>query len=103
MKPDDAGASYPLLESIQRPSDVKDMSVAGLRALSGEIRSFIIESVTRTGGHLGAGLGVVELTLALFAEFDFNERDKLVWDVGHQCYPHKLLTGRADRFGSMRQ
>jgi 1-deoxy-D-xylulose-5-phosphate synthase len=74
-----------------------------LRAFAAEIRAFIIESVTRTGGHLGAGLGVVELTLALFAEFDFNEHDKLVWDVGHQCYPHKLLTGRAHQLDTLRQ
>ncbi len=95
--------AYPLLDSLRSPHDVRDMDSDGLRALAAELRAFIIESVTRTGGHLGAGLGVVELTLALFAEFDFNQRDKLVWDVGHQCYPHKLLTGRAARFGTLRQ
>ena len=94
---------YPLLASLTSPDDVKCLEGDGLRALAAEIRAFIIESVTRTGGHLGAGLGVVELTLALFAEFDFNQRDKLVWDVGHQCYPHKLLTGRAAQFDTLRQ
>jgi len=94
---------YPLLDALGAPADVKDMDNDGLRALAGEIRAFIIDSVTRTGGHLGAGLGVVELTLALYAEYQFNQRDKLVWDVGHQCYPHKILTGRRDRFPSLRQ
>jgi 1-deoxy-D-xylulose-5-phosphate synthase len=96
-------AAFPLLDAIHCPDDVKRLDDAALPALAEEMRRFIIDSVTRTGGHLGAGLGVVELTLALFAEFDFNMRDKLVWDVGHQCYPHKLLTGRAARFDSLRQ
>ena len=99
----DLDSRYPLLNSLRSPNEVTDMDGEGLHALAEEIRTFIIESVTRTGGHLGAGLGVVELTLALFAEFQFNQRDKLVWDVGHQCYPHKLLTGRARAFGTMRQ
>lgn len=94
---------YPRLAALTSPDDVKRMEGEDLRALAAEIRAFIIESVTRTGGHLGAGLGVVELTLALFAEFEFNERDKLIWDVGHQCYPHKLLTGRAAQFDTLRQ
>jgi 1-deoxy-D-xylulose-5-phosphate synthase len=103
MKAPEIDSRFPVLESLDSPADVKDMDGEGLRLLAAEIRSFIIDSVTRTGGHLGAGLGVVELTLALFAEFDFNDRDKLVWDVGHQCYPHKLLTGRAPRFATLRQ
>ena len=94
---------HPLLDALGAPEDVKDMDNDGLRALAAEIRAFIIESVTATGGHLGAGLGVVELTLALFAEYQFNQRDKLVWDVGHQCYPHKILTGRRAQFASLRQ
>jgi 1-deoxy-D-xylulose-5-phosphate synthase len=94
---------FPILASLSSPDDVKLMEDERLRALAEEIRAFIIESVTRTGGHLGAGLGVVELTLALFAEFEFNEHDKLVWDVGHQCYPHKLLTGRIGQFETLRQ
>lgn len=104
MSPEsELSASYPLLASLRSPHDVKRMDGETLRALAAEIRAFIIESVTRTGGHLGAGLGVVELTLALYAEFEFNDRDKLVWDVGHQCYPHKLLTGRAGQFATLRQ
>lgn len=95
--------AYPRLRGLSSPRQVRQMSRRELEELAAEIRAFIIESVTRTGGHLGAGLGVVELTLALYAEFDFNDRDKLVWDVGHQCYPHKLLTGRAGRFGTLRQ
>jgi len=95
--------AYPLLDALQSPEQLRDMETEALYPLADEIRSFIIDSVTQTGGHLGAGLGVVELTLALFAEFRFNERDKLVWDVGHQCYPHKILTGRRDRFASLRQ
>jgi 1-deoxy-D-xylulose-5-phosphate synthase len=94
---------YPILAAIRAPRDVKRLDATALHALAEEVRAFIIESVTRTGGHLGAGLGVVELTIALFAEFDFNDRDKLVWDVGHQCYPHKILTGRAGRFHTLRQ
>ncbi|MBI4518103.1 MAG: 1-deoxy-D-xylulose-5-phosphate synthase [Deltaproteobacteria bacterium] len=97
------GSDYPLLAAVESPADIKKLDDGGLRALADEIRTFIIESVTRTGGHLGAGLGVVELTLALFAEFDFNQHDKLVWDVGHQCYPHKIVTGRAAAFDSLRQ
>jgi 1-deoxy-D-xylulose-5-phosphate synthase len=93
----------PLLDALGSADDVKDMDADGLRALAAELRGFIIDSVTTTGGHLGAGLGVVELTLALFAEYQFNQRDKLVWDVGHQCYPHKLLTGRRAGFASLRQ
>jgi 1-deoxy-D-xylulose-5-phosphate synthase len=94
---------FPALASLRSPGDISNLDSPALCALADDVRRFIIESVTRTGGHLGAGLGVIELTLALFAEFDFNRRDKLVWDVGHQCYPHKLLTGRADGFPSLRQ
>jgi 1-deoxy-D-xylulose-5-phosphate synthase len=96
-------ATYPLLDALGTAEDVKDMDNDGLRALAAEIRAFIIESVTHTGGHLGAGLGVVELTLALFAEYQFNRHDTLVWDVGHQCYPHKILTGRRAQFPTLRQ
>jgi 1-deoxy-D-xylulose-5-phosphate synthase len=95
--------AHPLIAGLLSPHDVKHLGTDDLRALAAELRAFIIDSVTRTGGHLGAGLGVVELTLALFAEFEFNDHDKLVWDVGHQCYPHKVLTGRAERFESLRQ
>jgi 1-deoxy-D-xylulose-5-phosphate synthase len=95
--------AYPLLDTLATAEDLKDMDNDGLRALAAEIRAFIIDSVVRTGGHLGAGLGVVELTLSLFAEYQFNRHDKLIWDVGHQCYPHKILTGRRDGFPSLRQ
>ncbi len=96
-------ARFPLLARMRSPRDVKALDPAHLGSLASEVREFIIDSVTTTGGHLGAGLGVVELTIALFAEFDFNTRDKLVWDVGHQCYPHKILTGRARQFATLRQ
>jgi 1-deoxy-D-xylulose-5-phosphate synthase len=95
--------AYPLLEALESPEQLRGMDSALLYRVADEVRAFIIESVTRTGGHLGAGLGVVELTLALYAEFQFNERDKLVWDVGHQCYPHKILTGRMGAFDTLRQ
>lgn len=96
-------AQFPLLATIRSPRDMKGLDADSLRSLADEVRAFIIESVTRTGGHLGASLGVVELTIALFAEFEFNHHDKLIWDVGHQCYPHKILTGRARLFDSLRQ
>ncbi len=95
--------AYPLLQALESPEQLRRMDSALLYRFADEVRAFIIESVTRTGGHLGAGLGVVELTLALYAEFQFNDRDKLVWDVGHQCYPHKVITGRMDAFDSLRQ
>ncbi len=95
--------AYPLLESLRSPDELRDFETPKLEELAAELRTFIIESVTHTGGHLGAGLGVVELTLALYSEFEFNEHDKLIWDVGHQCYPHKLLTGRLERFSTLRQ
>src|SRR3984957_7459614 len=85
-----------ILQSIETPSDIKDLSQEQLRTLAEEIRSFIIESVTTTGGHLGSNLGAVELTLAVHRVFD-SPRDVILWDTGHQAYVHKLLTGR--RFG----
>ncbi len=94
---------YPLLSALESPRQLRGMDTPLLYRVADEVRAFIIDSVTRTGGHLGAGLGVVELTMALFSEFQFNDQDKLVWDVGHQCYPHKILTGRRDEFASLRQ
>ena len=91
-----------LLEQINSPSDVKRLSVPELKALADEIRQFILESVSKTGGHLASNLGVVELTLALHCVFDFKQ-DKLIWDVGHQCYTHKIITGRKDKFGGLRR
>ncbi|QBX33464.1 1-deoxy-D-xylulose-5-phosphate synthase [Paracoccus liaowanqingii] len=91
----------PLLDRVSLPSDLKSLSDVELRHLADELRSETISAVSATGGHLGAGLGVVELTVALHAVFD-TPRDKLIWDVGHQCYPHKILTGRRDRIRTLR-
>ena len=92
----------PLLDQVNRPADLKRLSDAQLVQLASELRAETISAVSETGGHLGAGLGVVELTVALHAVFD-TPRDKLIWDVGHQCYPHKILTGRRDRIRTLRQ
>ena len=92
----------PLLDRVAGPADLKRFSDAELTRLSHELRSDVIEAVSRTGGHLGSSLGVVELTVGIHAVFD-TPRDKVIWDVGHQCYPHKILTGRRDRMGTLRQ
>ena len=92
----------PLLDKVTSPADLKGMSDRELRQLADEVRAETIAVVSETGGHLGAGLGVVELTVALHAVFD-TPRDRLIWDVSHQCYPHKILTGRRDRMRSLRQ
>ncbi len=92
----------PLLDRVSAPADLKTFTDAELKTLSTELRNELIEVVSRTGGHLGAGLGVVELTVALHAVFDTPD-DKLIWDVGHQTYPHKILTGRRDRMHTLRQ
>ena len=91
----------PVLDRVALPSDLKSLSDRELRQLADELRSETISAVSETGGHLGAGLGVVELTVALHAVFD-APRDKIIWDVGHQCYPHKILTGRRDRIRTLR-
>ncbi|HHS12654.1 MAG TPA: 1-deoxy-D-xylulose-5-phosphate synthase [bacterium] len=91
-----------LLDSIQFPSDIKHLSTDQLKDLAAEIRRFLVKSVSITGGHLAPNLGVVELTLALHRVFDFP-RDRVVWDVGHQAYIHKILTGRKERFHTLRQ
>jgi 1-deoxy-D-xylulose-5-phosphate synthase len=91
-----------LLDHVNNPADVKKLSVPQLKTLSDEIRGFILDSVSKTGGHLASNLGVVELTLALHYVFDFKQ-DKLLWDVGHQCYTHKIITGRKDKFAHLRQ
>lgn len=93
---------YPLLEGIDSPADLRKLSPEKLPQLASEIRNFIIHSVASTGGHLAAGLGTVELTLALHYVYN-TPNDKLVWDVGHQTYPHKIITGRRDRMPSLRQ
>ena len=91
----------PILDRITFPSDLKALSDRELHTLADELRAETISAVSVTGGHLGAGLGVVELTVALHAVFN-APRDKIIWDVGHQCYPHKILTGRRDRIRSLR-
>ncbi len=91
----------PILDAIDSPADVRGLSDADLVQLAGEVRQDMIEQVSRTGGHLGAGLGVVELTVALHHVFD-TPRDRLIWDVGHQSYPHKILTGRRQRMAGLR-
>jgi len=92
----------PLLDTVSVPADMKRFSDAQLRTLADEVRQENISAVSTTGGHLGAGLGVVELTVAIHAVFD-TPKDRLIWDVGHQCYPHKILTGRRDRIRTLRQ
>ena len=91
----------PLLDQVASPADMKQFSDEQLTQLAGELRAETISAVSETGGHLGAGLGVVELTVALHAVFD-APRDKIIWDVSHQCYPHKILTGRRDRIRTLR-
>ncbi len=92
----------PLLDRVRVPADLRALPESSLRQLADELRAETISAVSATGGHLGAGLGVVELTLALHYTFD-TPRDRLIWDVGHQAYPHKILTGRRDRIRTLRQ
>ena len=93
---------YPLLQTINDPADLRQLSRADLKVLATELRGFVIDSVSQTGGHLSSNLGTVELTVALHHVFNTPE-DRLVWDVGHQTYPHKILTGRRDRMHTLRQ
>ena len=90
-----------LLPNIRGPEDIKGLTVKQLNRLAEEIRQKIIAVVSSNGGHLASNLGVVELTLALHSVYD-SPRDKIIWDVGHQCYVHKLLTGRQERFATLR-
>jgi 1-deoxy-D-xylulose-5-phosphate synthase len=92
---------HPLLDSLAAPQQVKHFTPPQLEQLAAEVRSFLITSVSETGGHFSSNLGTVELTVALFHHFDFLQ-DRIVWDVGHQAYPHKILTGRKDRFSTLR-
>ena len=94
--------NYQYLDKINFPSDIKKLSIDELKILSNEVREELIDAVSVTGGHLGAGLGVIELTIALHYIFD-TPNDKLIWDVGHQTYPHKILTGRKDKIRTVRQ
>ncbi|WP_026852491.1 1-deoxy-D-xylulose-5-phosphate synthase [Geothrix fermentans] len=93
---------YPLLDSLAAPQQIRHFTPEQLQQLADEVRAFIIASVSETGGHFSSNLGTVELTVALFNHFDFLQ-DRIVWDVGHQAYPHKILTGRKDRFSTLRQ
>src|SRR3954470_9271362 len=92
----------PLLDTVVSPADTRGFSITQLRQLADELRAETIDAVSQTGGHLGAGLGVVELTVALHHVYE-TPRDILIWDVGHQAYPHKILTGRRDRIRTLRQ
>ncbi len=92
----------PLLDTIDSPADLRSLDRNQLRQVADELRAEVVDAVSVTGGHLGAGLGVVELTIALHAVFD-TPHDRLIWDVGHQAYPHKVLTGRRDRIRTLRQ
>jgi 1-deoxy-D-xylulose-5-phosphate synthase len=91
-----------LLDAIESPDDLKGRSRAELKQIANEVREEVIDVVSVTGGHLGSGLGVVELTVAIHSVFN-TPKDKLIWDVGHQCYPHKILTGRRDQMRTLRQ
>ncbi len=97
-----ASSKTPLLDQIHTPADLRTFSEKNLHQIADELRRETIDAVSVTGGHLGAGLGVVELTVALHYLFD-TPHDRLVWDVGHQCYPHKIVTGRRDRIRTLRQ
>ena len=92
----------PILDRVLIPADLDKVSDEELHGLAADVRSEMIDAVSRTGGHLGAGLGVVELTVAIHKVFN-TPHDRLIFDVGHQCYPHKILTGRRDRIRTLRQ
>ncbi len=96
------GSTTPLLDTVGKPADTRNFSIPELRRLADELRAETVDAVSVTGGHLGAGLGVVELTVALHHVFE-TPRDIVIWDVGHQAYPHKILTGRRDRIRTLRQ
>ena len=91
-----------ILEKLTSPTELKNMNMAELQQLCGEVRSFLVEEVSKTGGHLASSLGAVELTVAIHYVFN-TAKDRLVFDVGHQCYPHKILTGRKELFSTLRQ
>src|SRR6201994_1328334 len=94
-------SATPLLDAVIVPADLRKLGKAQLRQLADELRHELIDAVSVSGGHFGAGLGVVELTVALHYVFD-TPHDRLIWDVGHQAYPHKILTGRRDRIRTLR-
>ncbi|MBC7547052.1 MAG: 1-deoxy-D-xylulose-5-phosphate synthase, partial [Polaromonas sp.] len=92
----------PLLDTLDGPANLRNLPRAQLRRVADELRSYLLESVSKTGGHLSSNLGTVELTVALHYVFNTPE-DRLVWDVGHQTYPHKILTGRREQMSTLRQ
>ena len=94
--------TYALLKTIDDPADLRKLDRRQLQTLAEELRAYVLESVSQTGGHLSSNLGTVELTIALHYAFHTPE-DRIVWDVGHQSYPHKILTGRRDRMSTLRQ
>src|SRR5450830_900262 len=93
---------YPLLQTINDPADLRHLPRAQLDALAAELRAYVLDSVSKTGGHISSNLGTVELTVALHYVFN-TPQDRLVWDVGHQTYSHKILTGRREQFHTLRQ
>src|SRR5438128_8755289 len=93
---------YPYLKNISYPEDLRKLPESDLRAASDDVREYLIDTISQIGGHFGAGLGVVELTVALHYVFD-TPKDKLIWDVGHQAYPHKILTGRKELLHTIRK
>src|SRR6187399_1048893 len=95
-------ASYPLLDRISGPADLRALGNEELVQLAAELREFLIQTVSTRGGHFAAGLGTVEITIALHYVYD-TPHDRIVWDVGHQAYPHKVLTGRRGELGSIKQ
>ncbi len=95
-------SAYPLLQTVNNPSDLRRLSRGQLGQLANELRGYLLESVSKTGGHLSSNLGTVELTVALHYVFN-TPHDRVVWDVGHQTYPHKILTGRRERMHSLKQ
>ena len=98
----DSEQVYKFLDKIDYPEDLRKVSLRDLPAVCAEVREFLVDSVSKSGGHFGAGLGTVELTVALHYAFQ-TPTDKLVWDTGHQAYPHKILTGRKNRMEKIRQ
>src|SRR5687767_7202925 len=98
----DLSTSFPLLAAIESPADLRKLPAAKLPAVVKELRDYLIQSVSTRGGHFAAGLGTVELTIALHFIYQ-TPHDRIVWDVGHQAYPHKVLTGRRDRLHTIKQ
>ena len=94
--------SYPTLDQVETPEDIRVLDIKELESLASDIREYILDTISKTGGHLAAGLGTVELSIALHYVFN-TPVDKIIWDIGHQCYPHKILTGRKNKLDSVRK